>query len=211
MKYIKALLATLVAAATLIAGASVAAAWDAEECADWYEEYNEIHEDCTWWTPPTTETPTTLPDGDTTTTTVDDTTTTTVEGTTTTESDETTTTEGPATTTTVEIETPTTVLGEDGPEPATTDVVCDDFTSVADANAHFAEYPADFDRLDGDNDGFACEEKFGDGTQPVAAAGELPRTGVDSITGLLIGAGAFIGVGTYLGMMARRREYLARQ
>ncbi len=62
----------LVACASLVAVARPAAAWDDEECADWYEEKGEIHEDCQWWTPPTT-----VPE--TTTTTVPETTTTTVE------------------------------------------------------------------------------------------------------------------------------------
>lgn len=55
--------------------------------------------------------------------------------------------------------------GEDGetPEPATSDKDCTDFDSVGQVVFHLTQYPGDFDRMDGDDDGFACNSYFGDG------------------------------------------------
>lgn len=47
-------LGIVIGVAIMFATMAPAGAWDEQECADWYAETGEIHEDCTWWTPPTT-------------------------------------------------------------------------------------------------------------------------------------------------------------
>jgi LPXTG-motif cell wall-anchored protein len=94
---------------------------------------------------------------------------------------------------------------------ATSDKTCDDFTSASQLTAHLVEFPGDADRLDGDNDGTACDDLF-DVKTPVtlptsvpAGLNTLPDTGPSTgvIVALLTGLGALAGAGALL--LWRRR------
>jgi hypothetical protein len=54
---------------------------------------------------------------------------------------------------------------------------CPDFASQADAQAAFDAVPGDPERLDADDDGIACEDRFGSPDQQVQV---LPSGGVDT-------------------------------
>ena len=70
-------------------------------------------------------------------------------------------------------------LGTTGTANAATDRDCPDFASQADAQAAFNAVPGDPERLDGDNDGQACEE-YAYAAAPASSSSAAGTTGTST-------------------------------
>lgn len=98
--------------------------------------------------------------------------------------------------------------------PASTsrDKDCADFATQAQAQAELNKNPSDPNRLDADNDGYACESKFGKATTgqvKVKPVGGVDTgggdTGSDDGAGIALGGVALVGAAAGAVLVIRRR------
>jgi LPXTG-motif cell wall-anchored protein len=86
------------------------------------------------------------------------------------------------------------------------DLDCSDFDTQREAQAHLTRHPGDPDRLDADNDGFACESLPGGGGDAQTTGETTAQTG--SISQSIAGVGlGVVAAGTLLVLLVRRREH----
>lgn len=105
--------------------------------------------------------------------------------------------------------------------PASTsrDKDCADFATQAQAQAELNKNPSDPNRLDADNDGYACESKFGEATTSRTTTGQVKvkpvggvdtgggDTGSDGGAGIALGGVALAGAAAGTVLVIRRRAH----
>lgn len=100
------------------------------------------------------------------------------------------------------------------PTSTSRDKNCADFATQAEAQAELNKNPSDPNRLDADNDGYACESKFGKATTgqvKVKPVGGVDTgggdTGSDGGAGIALGGVALAGAAAGTVLVIRRRSH----